>query len=675
MANQKFLDGSGLQLYDQLNKEQLAEHTDNADIHIDSGQKSKINSAYDHAQSAHAPSSAEKNIIIAIKKNGTALTPDSSRSVNITVPTKVSELTNDSSFVSTSTVNSSISSHNTNTSAHSDIRDLISTINTRLNTVLDSDDTTLDQLSEIVSYIKSNKSLIESVTTTKLNVSDVINNLTTNSSSKALSASMGVTIKALIDALQSELDSLETTVGNKADKTHTHNYAGSSSPGGDATNALKLQGKSLNSQTTAWNGIAHVKDDGVLEVGKYIDFHATSESGTNYDARITATTSGLTLSGTTIGTFQGNLSGKSTTSGTADKVANSLSINGKSFNGSSAVDVGTLGVAYGGTGMTTANDAANMFLNSLSVGTSDPTGEDYYISQYVGGGTTTTTYHRRPISNLWNYIKSQANSVYALISHNHSASQITSGTLAIARGGTGASATYGAQYNLLNDMHMSTSTMSDTTQFVFKYVSPDTAQGTLYYRTGNYVWDYINSKIAGAASTITTSNLTASRALISNSSGKVAVSSVTSTELGYLAGVTSNIQTQLNGKAATSHGTHVTYSSTVPLMDGTASVGSASTVARSDHRHPTDYTRLPSWNGGRVYRYSFGGSQDLTWKKIFSCSDTTTAPTSATYHGCTVYGKIHHALGNHNQAQVRTWDFQVSFLTLSNLSVSNTATL
>lgn len=45
------------------------------------------------------------------------------------------------------------------------------------------------------------------------------------------------------------------------------------------------------------------------------------------------------------------------------------------------------------------------------------------------------------------------------------------------------------------------------------------------------------------------------------------------------------------GAAASSHGTHVSYSSTNPVMDGTASVGSASTVARSDHKHPTDTTR------------------------------------------------------------------------------------
>jgi len=54
--------------------------------------------------------------------------------------------------------------------------------------------------------------------------------------------------------------------------------------------------------------------------------------------------------------------------------------------------------------------------------------------------------------------------------------------------------------------------------------------------------------ITGAATTIDDANLTASRALVSNGSGKVAVSAVTSTELGYLDGVTSAIQTQLGTK-------------------------------------------------------------------------------------------------------------------------------
>lgn len=67
-------------------------------------------------------------------------------------------------------------------------------------------------------------------------------------------------------------------------------------------------------------------------------------------------------------------------------------------------------------------------------------------------------------------------------------------------------------------------------------------------------WTTFNNKqaaITGGASTITSTNLTINRALLSNGSGKVAVSSVTSTELGYLSGVTSAIQTQLNGKEPT----------------------------------------------------------------------------------------------------------------------------
>lgn len=59
--------------------------------------------------------------------------------------------------------------------------------------------------------------------------------------------------------------------------------------------------------------------------------------------------------------------------------------------------------------------------------------------------------------------------------------------------------------------------------------------------------------ITGAASTITGSNLTQNRALISNGSGKVAVSAVTSTELGYLQGCSGHIQpiidSILTGKA------------------------------------------------------------------------------------------------------------------------------
>ena len=66
------------------------------------------------------------------------------------------------------------------------------------------------------------------------------------------------------------------------------------------------------------------------------------------------------------------------------------------------------------------------------------------------------------------------------------------------------------------------------------------------------------ANIAGAVSTILTSDLTASRAMVTNSSGKVAVSAVTATELGHLDGVTSAIQTQIDSKQATISGAATT---------------------------------------------------------------------------------------------------------------------
>jgi hypothetical protein len=63
--------------------------------------------------------------------------------------------------------------------------------------------------------------------------------------------------------------------------------------------------------------------------------------------------------------------------------------------------------------------------------------------------------------------------------------------------------------------------------------------------------DAKQATITGSATTIDTESLTANRAVISNGSQKIAVSDVTDTELGYLDGVTSAVQTQIDSKQAT----------------------------------------------------------------------------------------------------------------------------
>ena len=79
--------------------------------------------------------------------------------------------------------------------------------------------------------------------------------------------------------------------------------------------------------------------------------------------------------------------------------------------------------------------------------------------------------------------------------------------------------------------------------------------------------DAKQATITGSATTIDTESLTANRAVISNGSQKIAVSDVTDTELGYLDGVTSAVQTQIDSKQATITG----GASTIASSDLTAS--------------------------------------------------------------------------------------------------------
>ena len=117
-------------------------------------------------------------------------------------------------YPKTTEVESKISTHNTNTEAHSDIRILLQELNTKITNFLDSDDETLDELSEIITLIKENQGLIAGITTTKVSYTDIVDNLTTALADKPLSANQGVVLKALIDDLTN--DKLSTSDLNTA---------------------------------------------------------------------------------------------------------------------------------------------------------------------------------------------------------------------------------------------------------------------------------------------------------------------------------------------------------------------------------------------------------------------------------------------------------------------------
>ena len=100
------------------------------------------------------------------------------------------------------TAASAVAQHNVDAAAHNDLRLALQGLSDRINAALDSDDNTLDQMSEVVAYIKSNKSLIDAITTNKVSVSDIVNDLVTNVTDKPLSAAQGVALKGLIDEIR-----------------------------------------------------------------------------------------------------------------------------------------------------------------------------------------------------------------------------------------------------------------------------------------------------------------------------------------------------------------------------------------------------------------------------------------------------------------------------------------
>lgn len=131
--------------------------------------------------------------------------------------------------------------------AKADIQGLITGLTTRLNALADSDDTTLDQLSEIVAYIKSNRGLIDSITTSKVSVADIADNLTSTDAEKPLSAKQGKALKDLIDALTSNVSDLKAAA-------FTGNYNDLSNKPGIPTKTSELANDSgfITTDTNTW---------------------------------------------------------------------------------------------------------------------------------------------------------------------------------------------------------------------------------------------------------------------------------------------------------------------------------------------------------------------------------------------------------------------------------------
>lgn len=152
-------------------------------------------------------------------------------------------------------------------------------------------------------------------------------------------------LAALWNWIKSKTDTLYASVG------HTHNYAGSTEPGGDALNAMKLNGLSTSTDgdKNVYGTIPTVSSKaGVTELGKYIDFHATKDSENDYDVRITVADVGeIQFNGVNqIANITANLRGTATN---ADSATTSNGV--KDYNDGGR----TIKIGFAGAGLTTSN--------------------------------------------------------------------------------------------------------------------------------------------------------------------------------------------------------------------------------------------------------------------------------------------------------------------------------
>jgi hypothetical protein len=136
------------------------------------------------------------------------------------------------------------------------------------------------------------------------------------------------------------------------------------------------------------------------------------------------------------------------------------------------------------------------------------------------------------------------------------------------------------------------------------------------YSYNNRTWTW-----SGEVWTPNRAQYTANRDIISDEDGYLVPATTTAAQVGYLSGVTSSIQDQLDDKAPLASPTFTgepkaptvnadqndtaiattafvigQAASTTPVVNGTAAAGTSVKYARADHVHPTDTSRAPTAN-------------------------------------------------------------------------------
>ena len=124
---------------------------------------------------------------------------------------------------------------------------------------------------------------------------------------------------------------------------------------------------------------------------------------------------------------------KGSLNGTTTGMLKALTVNGKTYDGSSEVDAGVQIVKNGGTGVTTQEEINKAFISNLDVGESDVTDGTEFVSSWANDNgfnepEALNTPYRRKFIKVWNYIKDKISSVLGLTKDNYGGKASTAGT-------------------------------------------------------------------------------------------------------------------------------------------------------------------------------------------------------------------------------------------------------
>lgn len=148
---------------------------------------------------------------------------------------------------------------------------------------------------------------------------------------------------------------------------------------------------------------------------------------------------------------------------------------------------GAVPVANGGTGGTTAKAAQYNLLNGMN-SASDAVNDDTSVVFAYGTGTSSNgAVYKRQLQYVWNWIVTKIRSTFGFNSSN---------VLPVSHGGTGGTSAKAAQNSLLNDMNVSSDSLSDDSMLVGYNASPSASNGAVHKRSITTIWDYIAGKVA-----------------------------------------------------------------------------------------------------------------------------------------------------------------------------------